>query len=365
MDAVSHHLDHTDQEAKPREVRRTHRRAMYAELTKARLSMLVVITAGVGYILGAPEGVNFVDLLWQMWARVAAGEAREAMALATAAIGAFDWLEFFIVIAAVGLAAGGTSALNQWLEVDRDAAMVRTAQRPLPARRMSRNEAFLAGIAMVVTGGGVLFFAVNALAGVLTLLTALIYIFIYTPLKAKSTLNTLVGAVCGAIPPMIGWAAAADSLALGAWALAGVLFIWQLPHFLALAWLHREDYERGGFRMLPIIDRGGELTCQVALVTALLLIPLSLMLVLALRQPNGAFGGGLLYASCALILGGYMVVKAVGLYRQRSDRAARGLFIASIIYLPLLLIVLVIDQPRPPIGAPKSNQILAAADSND
>jgi len=348
---------------------------MYAELTKARLSLLVVVTAAVGFLLGSPAGVNWLEMFWQMFLSVIGGRAGDAMALGGAGLRTVDWLGLGIVVAGVGLAAAGTSALNQWMEVDRDSAMRRTANRPLPARHMSRNEAFFAGIAMVASGAALLYFLVNPLAGTLTLFTAAIYIFIYTPMKARSPLNTLVGAVCGAIPPLIGWAAAAGNLALGAWALAGILFIWQLPHFLALAWMYREDYERGGFRMLPLVDRSGELTSQVAVVTSLLLVPLGLMAVLALRAPAAApgqtaaitsgFDGGLVYAALALVLGVLMIIKAVALYRQRSERAARGLFIASIIYLPLLLIALVLDQPRPSITAVHFQQTLVAAEKHE
>lgn len=343
---------------------------MYAELTKARLSMLVVVTAAVGFLLGSPQGVNWLETLWQMLLSLLGGRPGDGLALALAGLRTIDWVGLLVVVAGVGLAAAGTSALNQWMEVDRDRAMHRTAERPLPARHMSRNEAFFAGVTMVAGGAGLVFLFANPLAGTLTLFTAAIYIFIYTPMKARSTLNTLVGAVCGAIPPMIGWAAAADTIALGAWALAGILFIWQLPHFLALAWMYREDYERGGFRMLPIVDRSGELTGQVAMVTSLLLIPLGLMAALALRAPAAVpgqagqvasgFDGGLMYAAVAFALGGLMFVKALALYRRRTHSAARGLFLASIIYLPLLLGALVLDQPRPPVKAVHFDQVLAA-----
>jgi protoheme IX farnesyltransferase len=348
------------------------RRALYAELTKFRLSMLVVCSAGVGYLVGSPQGVNWLEASWQVLLRVIGGELDEAWDLLMTAFGAVNWPGLATLLAGVGLAAGGTSAINQWMETDRDRAMERTRERPLPAGRLSRNEAFLAGVAMIAGGSALVYLALNPLAGTLTLVTGLIYILIYTPMKARSTLNTLVGAVCGAIPPMIGWAAAANELSMGAYALAGILFIWQLPHFLALAWMYRDDYERGGFRMLPTIDRSGELTGQVAVVTSLLLIPAALLAALALRTPvtsdgtseiamGSGFDGGLVLATAAIVLGGMMAVRAFALYRQRTRQAARSLFLASIIYLPLLLAILVLDQPRPTVRAIDFEQTLASA----
>lgn len=335
---------------------------MYAELTKLRLTMLVLVTAAVGYMLGLPQGVNWIDATTACAGALLAGDISGAAAIARGALGTVDWLELLIVLAGTGLAAGGTSALNQWLEMDRDGAMHRTQGRPLPSGAMSRGEAFLAGAVMIVLGVGLLVGFVNAMAAFLALVTATLYIIVYTPLKVKTTLNTLVGAVCGAIPPLIGWAAAAESLGLGAWLLASILFIWQLPHFLSLAWMYRDDYRRGGFRMLPIVDPDGGLTARIVLLTTLLLLPLGLMLILTLRvRPSGS-SHGLIFAATSIALGGLLVAAAIRLYRSRDQRAARTMFLASIVYLPLLLGMLVLDQPRPPVWFGLDETLVASAD---
>lgn len=291
---------------------RATRLAQYMELTKARLSALVIVTAGVGYLIAPSSGAPF------------------------------DWVAFALTVVGVALAAGGTSAINQWMEVERDARMPRTADRPLPSGAMSRGEALGAGSAMVAAGAAIIFFGVNPVAGFLTIFTAAVYVLVYTPLKPRTTLNTLVGAVCGATPPMIGWAAATGGLELGAWILGGILFVWQLPHFLALAWMYRDDYAQGGFRMLPIVDPTGLLTARVVLVTTLLMVPVSLMATLA-----GV--AGYAFALTALLLGAFFIERAIRMVRDRSRASARGLFLASIIYLPLLMGALVADRTP---GAP-------------
>jgi len=330
---------------------------MYFELTKFRLSGLVVITAAIGYLMGQPDAANLAEAALAIGGALLSGEWSRAGEYFAVSFGAVDWLAFLFVLLGTGLAAGGTSAINQWMEIDRDGAMPRTADRPLPSRAMSRNEAFFAGVVMIALGVGVLELFVNSLASFLALFTAAVYILVYTPLKVRSTLNTLVGAVCGAVPPMIGWAAAAESLALGAWILAGVLFIWQLPHFLALAWMYRDDYARGGFRMLPIHDQSGELTGRVVVLTSLLLIPLSLMATLAGIS-------GMVFATVALGLGLWFAASAVQLYRRRTHASARTVFLTSIIYLPLLLGAMLLDQPRPPVRAMAFETTLAQAETS-
>lgn len=320
---------------------------MYMELTKARLSGLVLVTTAVGYLLGLPNGVNWLDASREAVIALFAADWAALGALANVSFGSINWLVFAVVLLGTGLAAGGTSALNQWLEVDRDAAMPRTADRPLPSGAMSRNEAFLAGSVMVLLGAGLLFFGVNPLAGFLTLFTATLYILVYTPLKPRTTLNTLVGAVCGAVPPMIGWAAASGTLSLGAWLLGAILFVWQLPHFLALAWMYRDDYARGGFRMLPSVDPSGELTGRIVLLTTMLLLPLGLMMMMALRV-SGSPRGGVVFAVVSTLLTVLFLLQGWRLFRHRSRENARRVFLASILYLPLVLSALVLDQPRPP-----------------
>jgi len=320
------------------------RPALYAELTKARLSLLVLVTAAVGYVMGLPTGVNLIDAGTSLFAAVRAGDWAAAGEIVRFALTAIDWGELCVLLIGVGLAAGGTSAVNQWMEHDRDAAMQRTVDRPLPSGRMSRGEALLAGTGMIFAGFALVMLFVNPLAALLTMLTAALYIAVYTPLKLKTSLNTLVGAVCGAIPPMIGWAAASGTVPIGAWVLGAILFVWQLPHFLALAWMYRDDYARGGFRMLPVFDSDGRLTGHITLITALMLVPLTLMAVLFEMT-------GTAFAFAAAPLGLLFAWTALSMVREPTRRRARAVFLASIAYLPLVLGAMVIDQARPRVHA--------------
>lgn len=285
------------------------RLGQYAVLTKARLSAMVVVTTAVGYLLASGSTLHWAGFLW--------------------------------TILGTALAAGGTAGLNQWIEQDRDARMERTRGRPLPSGALGRDECLFLSAGLVATGVAMLAVLVNELAAALALLTAAIYILLYTPLKTRSTTNTLVGAVCGALPPLIGWAAVDPALAAPAWVLAAILFIWQIPHFMALAWMYREDYDRGGYRMLPIVDPSGELTARTGVLTALLLIPVALWLTLLGES-------GVVFAIGAILLGGLMTVAAARFYRERTRARARGLFLASIVYLPALLGLAVLDE-RPAV----------------
>lgn len=215
--------------------------------------------------------------------------------------------------------------------------MQRTQDRPLPRNRISLQHAFVAATMAGALGAAVLWVTVNALSAVLAVTTILIYVLAYTPLKVRSTLNTLVGAVVGAIPPMIGWAGATGRLDAGAWILAAVLLVWQIPHFLSLAWMYREDYQRGGFRMLPAVDPDGRLTGQVIVAWSLALVPVTVGLTLA-----GATGWW--YAAGSAVLGAWLVGRSLRLRKQRTRVTARRVFIASVIYLPLLLGLMMIDR---------------------
>lgn len=264
-----------------------------------------------------------------------------AAGFALAGSGSFDWRMLVLTLIGTAMAAGCAMALNQVLEVDRDARMMRTRGRPLPSGRVAHSSALLLGGLMGLAGVGLLLVLVHPLPAILAGANVLLYAFVYTPLKTRTTLNTVVGAVTGALPPMIGWAAAAGSIdpatQWGAWLLGGILFLWQLPHFLALAWMYREDYSRGGFRMLPQVDRDGQLTARVVMLSSLALVPASLMAV-------GAGLAGAVYAVGALVLGLMMVVLAAGLLRARTQSAARRVFFGSLIYLPLLLGLMALDH---------------------
>ncbi len=277
----------------------------YLELAKARLAAMVIFTTAVGYVLGAR--------------------------------GTFDPLELLWAVIGTALSAFGANILNQVAEADRDRRMIRTMNRPLPAGRVTRGLATTWGIASSIVGVTTLAIAANWLTAGLSLFVILLYVAVYTPMKVRTSLNTVVGAVCGAVPPMMGWAAATGRLDLGAWILGGVLFVWQVPHFLALAWLYREDYERGGFRMLPAVDRPGTLTARLAFIYTLSLLPITAALAL-----SGVSGGAFLIASQLLGIG--FAALSWRFLRQRGNAAARRLFLASIIYLPLLLGLMVADM---------------------
>jgi heme o synthase len=277
----------------------------YFELAKARLAGLVVLTTIVGYVL--------------------------------AARGSFDLAVFSWTVLGTTLTAFGANILNQWLEADRDKRMERTRNRPLPAGNVSRSQALLWGLLSSIAGLIVLDMGANRLTAVLSLFVILFYVLVYTPLKARTPFNTLVGAVCGAIPPMMGWTAATGHLELGAWILGGILFIWQVPHFLALAWMYREDYARGGFRMLPAADPDGSATGRAAFVHALALLPITGALA-------AAGVTGMTYLVFSQVVGIGFVVLGLAFARRRVRLTARRLFLASIIYLPLLLGLMVFDM---------------------
>lgn len=277
------------------------------QLTKARLSMLVLMSTAVGYWLGMPDEVSWPHLLWAC---------------------AGTWL----VVA-------GANALNQWLERDADARMDRTKSRPVAAGRMAPRDAFAAGAVMSAAGAGVLAALVNPLSAWLAAASWASYVLVYTPLKRITPLSTLVGAIPGALPPVIGWAAASGSLDHGAWALFGIIFLWQLPHFLAIAILYRDDYARGGFPMLPVIEANGLITARQILFYGAALLPISL-----LPAVVGVSGRSYFYG--ALVLSAAFLAVAARAAWLRSPRSARQLFHASIVYLPVLLGLLAIDRIR-------------------
>jgi protoheme IX farnesyltransferase len=286
---------------------------IYLELAKARLATLVVLTTVAGYLLAARGSVAVWTLLW--------------------------------TVLGTSLTAFGANILNQCMEMERDRLMLRTRARPLPAGRISRQRAARWGVISAITGLAVLAVGSNLLTAVLAMSVILLYLLVYTPLKVRSPLNTVVGAVCGAIPPMMGWTAAAGRLELGAWILFGVLFLWQIPHFLALAWLHREDYARGGFRMLPTVDRDGVLTGRVILLYALGLLPVCMAASL-----TGISGP--LFLITSQVVGLAFAALAWHMMNRRTATAARRLFLASLLYLPVVLGLMVADASPPESGQP-------------
>ena len=276
----------------------------FAELTKARLTLLVLVTTAVGYYLGAPV-VEYVPL--------------------------------FHAVFGTALAAAGAAALNQWWEHRFDALMHRTRMRPIPAGRMLPRDALLVGSCLGVGGFLYLAIACNWLSAGLAAVTIAVYIFGYTPLKRISTTNTLVGAIPGALPPMIGWAAARNDVSWPAWSLFAILFCWQMPHFFAIAWMYREDYARAGFRMLSNSDPDGARSGRQSVLFAALL---------AMASVLPAFFGlsSRAFVPLELFLSAAFLALAVRFYTNRGVREARWLFLGSIIYLPLLLAALVLTK---------------------
>ena len=274
-------------------------------LTKPRITFLVLVTTAVGYALGVGS--------------------------------AFQASVFFALLVGTALVSGGASALNQWAERDADARMDRTRSRPLPAGRLAPADAFAFGIAIAVVGLVLLASAVNVLTAVLAAASLTSYVLAYTPLKRVTPLCTLVGAVPGAIPPMMGFAAATGTLGRQAWALFAVLFLWQLPHFLSIAWIYRDDYARGGFPMLPVTDPAGDSTARQSVAYAAALVPVTLL--------AGAFAGaGPIYLGSAVALGALFVGCAVVFAFRRTLQSARWLFLVSVLYLPAVLGLMVLDR---------------------
>jgi protoheme IX farnesyltransferase len=281
------------------------RTADYLELTKPRITTMVLFTVAIGFLLASGSSP--------------------------------DWAILCHTLLGTGLVAAGASALNQLLERDTDLLMRRTENRPLPARRLQPIEVLLFGL--LVGMGGVAYLTAmlqQPYAAALAAFTFLSYVFIYTPLKRKTSLNTLIGAVPGALPPVIGYLAVRDRIELEMGALFLILFLWQVPHFLAIAWIHREDYGRAGLCMLPVIDRDGGMSGRQMVSYCLALIPASLTPLL-LNQ------AGLFYLISALALGILFLGYAIAFAQVRSLARARGVLRASLLYLPLLLALLLLD----------------------
>lgn len=287
--------------------------AMFSELIKARLTLLVLLTTLVGYYLGSDSPVDYLRMVHTLFG--------------------------------TALVAAGASALNQLIEREHDARMRRTENRPLPSGRITPNSVLLLGVLLSVIGLAWLLFAVNALTSFLGAATLACYVFVYTPLKRLTVLNTAVGAIPGALPPLMGWSAATNTLSEPGWALFAILFFWQLPHFMAIAWLYRDDYAGAGYRMLSGVDPDGRRTAASAIRNTIALLVVSLFPFLLQLT-------GRVYLFGAIALGLAFLVGAVIFARKLTLRAAKQLFFASIIYLPLLLILLVADKAPKKLTTP-------------
>jgi protoheme IX farnesyltransferase len=285
--------------------RATNVAADYLALTKPRLNLLVVATSAAGFYLGSRDGIEIVPMMQ--------------------------------AVGGTALVASGAAVLNQVYERDTDALMRRTRTRPLPDRRLGVGEARAFGI--LLAGGGVALLAAtaNLVAALLALVTLLVYVIVYTPMKRRSTLSTVVGAVPGALPPLIGWAAARGDTSIGGWTLFAIVFLWQIPHFMAIAWMYRDDYTAAGFPMLPVLEPDGRRTGQQALVYAAALLPVSML-------PALVGVSGVRYFWIAFALGLSMLGLAAWFARRRTEASARMLFFGSITYLPLLWAAMILDS---------------------
>jgi len=274
-------------------------------LTKPRLNFLVVASSAAGYYLGTANSVS-------------------------------GWLMAQAVVG-TALVAAGSAVLNQLYERDTDALMRRTRQRPLPDGRISNIDALIFGIALSVAGVVMLAVRANLLAAGLALATLVVYLLVYTPMKRQTPLSTVVGAVPGALPPLIGWTAARGTVDAGGLSLFAIVFLWQIPHFMAIAWMYRDDYSKAGFPMLPVIEPDGRRTGRQAMIYALALLPVSLM-------PTWAGVSGWIAFAIAAVLGIALIVLSARFAAARTDQSARTLFYATITYLPLLWTALIIDK---------------------
>jgi protoheme IX farnesyltransferase len=276
----------------------------YLELTKPRILLLVLITTLLGFYLGGKGITSYPKLIY--------------------------------LLLGAGLVCAGSSALNQYLEREYDSKMIRTKNRPIPLGIISAMHALNFGVLLILIGLAILYWKINLLTAFLSLLTTFLYVLVYTPMKRLSWLNTTIGSIPGALPPMGGWVAATGSVDAGAWVLFLILFFWQHPHFFAIAWMCREDYERGGFKMLPVIEADGKWTFfQISL--------FSILLILMSVVPTLMGMSGHIYLAGALIAGYALFLSANTFIHSRSHADARKLLRATVIYLPVLLLLIVID----------------------
>jgi protoheme IX farnesyltransferase len=280
----------------------------YIELTKPRITWLILMSTAIGYYFGHTHGP------WSFW-------------------------PILNTIIGTGLIASGTAALNQWYEREADRHMRRTQSRPLPSGRLRPPQAFWFAVILAALGGLELGFFVNWLSSALGILTLFLYLCLYTPLKQKTWWSTTIGAVPGAMPPLIGFAAAAGHLTSAAWALYAILLIWQFPHFYAIAWMYREDYSRAGIQMLPVVEPDGVSTSRQILIYSVLLIPVSLV-------PCWLGMTGSFYTVGAVAMGLLFLYSGVRVSLDRTKVRARKVLLASVVYLPVLYGLMLMDPAR-------------------
>jgi protoheme IX farnesyltransferase len=277
----------------------------YLDLTKPRITFLIVLTAAAGFCLGAKGGL--------------------------------DYLRFTHAMLGIALLSSGIATLNQYMERGLDGLMRRTMLRPLPSGKLAPFEALAFGAGLTVIAEVYLALLVNPTTALFGLTVIAGYLFMYTPLKTRTTLSTAVGAFPGAMPPLMGWTAATGEVTTGAWVLFAILFLWQFPHFLAIAWMYREDYGRAGIRMLPVVEPEGRITGQQIVAYTVMLVPVSLL-------PTLLGISGRVYFYGAIILGSLFLVSSISAAVSKSRQQARRLLLASVLYLPLLFGLMVLNQ---------------------
>ncbi len=281
------------------------RMSAFAELTKPRIAFMLVVTSAAGFYLGST--------------------------------GPFQFVLFANAMVGIALLAFGVATLNQYIERYTDTLMARTAKRPIPTGRVTSNEALVFGVIQCVTAELYLFFLVNPLTAALGLTVIIGYVFMYTPLKTRTSASTAIGALPGAMPPLMGWTSASNEITLGAWALFAMLFLWQFPHFLAIAWMYRDEYAKAGIKMLPVVEPSGRLTARQIVLFTIMLVPVSL-------APFFIGFAGPLFLAGAVILGVWFLIESIRAAHAKTALRARRLLLVSVLYLPLILALAVLDH---------------------
>lgn len=277
----------------------------YVELTKPRIAILLVLTSAAGFYMGTK--------------------------------GTFDVVLFVNMLIAITLLAFGVATLNQYWERDLDELMPRTAARPLPTGRITPAEALFFGLAQCLIAEVYLALAVNMLTAFLGAMVIVGYVLVYTPLKTRTSASTAIGAIPGALPPLMGWTAAANDISIGAWALFAMQFLWQFPHFLSIAWIFRKEYANAGIKMLPAVEPDGKITARQIVLFSLMLLPTSL-------APFFFGLSGMVFLIGATIIGLWMLYASIVAARAKTDEANKRLLLVTVIYLPVLFILMVADK---------------------
>lgn len=281
------------------------RLAAFVELTKPRIAFMLVLTSAAGFYLGSR--------------------------------GMFDLVLFSNAMIGIGLLAFGVATLNQWLERRTDVLMDRTATRPLPTGKITPNEALVFGSLLCLSAELYLYFLVNPLTALLGLSVIVGYVLMYTPLKTRTSASTAIGAIPGAMPPLMGWTSSANEVSIGAWALFAFLFLWQFPHFFAIAWMYKDQYAKAGILMLPVVDPSGRMTARQIVLFSIMMVTISL-------APFFLGFAGLIFLTAATLLGIWFLAESIRTARAKTPEKARRLLLISVLYLPIMFAILVLDK---------------------